>query len=191
MIDITVILGILGSLLGGGGIGAFVSWRYLRRQEAAKTKEQEANAVTAEVTATKEVQDVYQQMVSDLKEAWKEQKEYIGELNQDRRNLREERNDLRAQIENLKRELEDLREDMQRQQDEARKERMRQEDKVAHLSRVVKAMKPLMCSMSDCTRREQDILTLVDDDSFSVNGEKPGEKEDGKTRKTTPRPADK
>jgi len=173
---------VLGLLFGGGGIGALISWQYLRRQEAAKTKEQEANAVSAEVNATKEVQDVYQQMVNDLKEAWKEQKEYIGELNNDRRNLREERNDLRAQIDQLKKELEDLREDMQRQQDEARKERMRQEDKVAHLSRVVKAMKPLMCSMSDCRNREQDILTLVDDESFPINDDK---SQDGKKDKTT------
>jgi chromosome segregation ATPase len=175
--DISTMIEVLGFFLGGGGIGALISWQYLRRQEAAKTKEQEANAVSAEVNATKEVQDVYQQMVNDLKEAWKEQKEYISELNNDRRNLREERNDLRAQIDQLKKELEDLREDMQRQQEEARKERMRQEDKVAHLSRVVKAMKPLMCSMSDCRNREQDILTLVDDESFTTNEEKATEKE--------------
>lgn len=167
--DIAVIIEISGLLFGGGGIGALISWGYMRRQEAAKTKEQEANAVTAEVTATKEVQDVYQQMVNDLKEAWKEQKEYIGELNNDRRNLREERNDLRTQIKNLKDEMESLREEMRKQQEEARKERMRQEDKVAHLGRVVKAMKPLMCSMSDCKSRERDVLTLVDDDSFAAN----------------------
>lgn len=166
--DIPTIIEILLPLFGGGGIGAFVSWRFLRRQEAAKTKEQEANAVTAEVTATKEVQDVYQQMVNDLKEAWKEQKEYIGELNQDRRNLRDERNDLREQLHRLKNEIEGLRDEMQKQQDEARKERMRQEDKVAHLSRVVQAMRPLMCSMADCRDRERDILTLVDDESFEA-----------------------
>lgn len=170
--DISVIMEFLGVLLGGGGVGAFFSWRYMRRQEAAKTKEQEANAVTAEVTATKEVQDVYQQMINDLKEAWKEQKEYIGELNNDRRNLREERNELRTQIKNLKEELESLRDEMRRQQDEQRKERIRQEDKVAHLSRVVKAMKPLMCSMSDCKNRERDVLTLVDDESFSTEPKK-------------------
>lgn len=164
--DFVLISEIAGLLLGGGGIGAAISWGYLRRQEAAKTKEQEANAITAEVAATKEVQDVYQQMVNDLKEAWREQKEYIGELNNDRRNLREERNDLRMQMENLKKELDDLRDEMQREQDAQRKERMRQEDKVAHLGRVVRAMKPLMCSMADCKIREQDILTLVDDESF-------------------------
>ena len=170
--DISLLIEVLGLLFGGGGIGAVISWIYMRRQEAAKTKELEANAVTAEVTATKEVQDVYQQMVNDLKEAWKEQKEYIGELNNDRRNLREERNDLRNQIAQLKQELDDLRSDMLRQQEEARQERMHQEDKVAHLGRVVKAMKPLMCSMSDCKSREQDILTLVDDDSFSTSEER-------------------
>ena len=170
--ETSVFMELLGLFLGGGGIGALISWRYMRRQEEAKTKEQEANAVTAEVTATKEVQDVYQQMVNDLKEAWKEQKEYIGELNNDRRNLREERNDLREQIKSLKDELESLREEMRRQQDEQRKERIRQEDKVAHLGRVVKAMKPLMCSLSDCKNRERDVLTLVDDDSFKAEEKK-------------------
>lgn len=169
--ELSLIIEVLGLLLGGGGIGALFSWRYFRRQEAAKTKEQEANAVTAEVTATKEVQDVYQQMVNDLKEAWKEQKEYIGELNQDRRNLREERNDLREQIHRLKGDLEGLREEMQKQQEEYRKERIIQGDKIAHLGRVVKAMRPLMCSNADCTGREQDIMPMVDDDSFVASTE--------------------
>ena len=185
--EISVILEILGVVFGIGGsgaVGAIISWRYMRRQQAAETKEKEANATTAEVTATKEMQDVYQQMVTDLKEAWKEQKEYIAELNNDRRNLREERDDMRKQIEDLKAEVGSLREEMQKQQDEYRKERRLQEDKIAHLGRVVKALKPLMCSLGDCRTREQDILALVDDDSFSTNNGNEPEEKGGKTRST-------
>ena len=78
----------IASLLGGGGIGGFLTWKYTRRTK-------EAEAEQAETTAAKEVQDVYQQLINDVKADREEQKTYISELKEDRRHLREERDDLR------------------------------------------------------------------------------------------------
>jgi DNA repair exonuclease SbcCD ATPase subunit len=76
------------SLIGGGGLGVFFTWRYSRRKA-------EAEAETAEASAAKEVQDVYQQLIQDIKTDRDEQKAYISELKEDRRHLRQDRDDLR------------------------------------------------------------------------------------------------
>lgn len=156
--DITTIIELFGLLLGGGGlIGAgagFVTFKYLRRQEAAKTKHEEADAVTAEVTAMKEMQDVYQQMTIDLKTAWKEQKDYISELHEDRRALRDERNELKDRIE--------------KNEDKIRE----QADEIAELRRKVDLMTLLICTKADCTYREKNQIPLISDKSFDTHTDK-------------------
>lgn len=64
-------------MLGGGGLGYFFSWRYNRRKEKAEVEQ-------AETTAAKEMQDMYQQLIEDVKRDRDEQKAYIVELKEDR-----------------------------------------------------------------------------------------------------------
>lgn len=155
--ELATIVELIGLLLGGGGIigavAGIITFRYLRRQEEAKTKKEEADAVTAEVTAMKEMQDVYQQMTIDLKTAWKEQKEYISELHEDRRSLRDERNELRERIE--------------KNEDKIRE----QADEIAELKRKVDLMTLLICTKADCPYRQKDQLPLINDKSFGTEKE--------------------
>ena len=121
------VLAILGLLLGGGS-GAFFTWRWQR----AKAK---AEAESAEVAAVKELQDVYQQMIADVKSDRDEQKTYIQELKEDRRHLRDERNELRERIDKT---------------DEAVRALQRE---VARNGRMVECMRPLLCGRQGCADR--------------------------------------
>ena len=131
------ILTVLGLVLGGGGIGGFMTWRYARRKEKASAKEAEANAVTAETTAVKEVQDVYQQLITDVKADRDEQKAYINELKDDRRHLREERSQLVQRLD---------------QTDEKVRELQAQ---VARNGRMVESLRPFMCADLSCKLRQR------------------------------------
>ena len=130
------IINILSLLLGGGGIGYFLSWKYNRRKEAAE-------AGQAETTAAKEMQDMYQQLIDDVKKDRDEQKAYIIELKEDRQHLREERDDLRNRLEMLEGLVRGLQRD------------------VARNGRMVEAMRPLLCGRRNCKNRE--MVTFEDD----------------------------
>ena len=58
----------------GGGGGAFFTWRWQRKRAKAEAK-------TAEADAAKELQDVYQQLIADVKAEMPETKELIDKLN--------------------------------------------------------------------------------------------------------------
>lgn len=133
-IEFDTIINVLTLLLGSGG-GAFFTWRYLRQQEAAKAKEAEANAVTAETSAVKEVQDVYQQLITDVKADRDEQKAYISELKEDRRHLREERDELRERIDRTDESVRAL------------------QQAVARNGRQIECMRPLLCGRAGCPDR--------------------------------------
>lgn len=133
-IEFDTIINVLTLLLGSGG-GAFFTWRYLRQQEAAKAKEAEANAVTAETSAVKEVQDVYQQLITDVKADRDEQKAYISELKEDRRHLREERDELRERIDKTDESVRAL------------------QQAVARNGRQIECMRPLLCGRAGCPDR--------------------------------------
>lgn len=172
--EIATFIEVLTIIMGGGGIGAVVTWGYLRRQEAAKTKEQEANAVTAEAEAAIRKQDYYQEIIEDMKkdreymkEIREEQEAYIHEIKADRDRLHNERNMLRKENNELRKTVKRL-EDTQREQG----------DKIARLGRMYKAMMPLICTNTSCKKRQADVMGLVDDESFEVEEEKEDETED-------------
>ena len=122
------IMSIVGLLAGGTGIGTFLTWRWTRRKAAAEAK-------TAEADAAKELQDVYQQLINDIKTDREEQKAYIGELKEDRAHLRKDRDDLRKRQD----ELEESVRNLQRE--------------VARNSRIVEFMRPLLCGREGCAIR--------------------------------------
>lgn len=118
-ISLDTIISIATLLIGGGG-GAFFTWRY-QRQKA------KAEAVGADASAAKELQDVYQQLINDIKTDRDEQKAYIQELKDDRRHLREDRDDLRKRQDTLEEQVRSLQRD------------------VARNGRMVECMRPFLC----------------------------------------------
>lgn len=143
--DISSILEIAGIVIGGGGVIGFIVGIATIRYERMKAR---GEARTAENEATKSVQDVYQEMITDVREDREEQKRYIQELREDRRHLREERNELR------------------RRQEET-DEKMRSQDKIiARLGRRVDSLTPLICTIVGCKQRERNMIDMVNDDSF-------------------------
>lgn len=118
----------IASLFMGGGCGAFFTWRYQRRRA-------KAEAIDSEATATEKVQDVYQQLITDIKTDRDEQKAYIQELKEDRRHLREDRDDLRKRQDELEEQVRSLQKD------------------VARNGRMVECMRPLLCGRRNCTDR--------------------------------------
>lgn len=142
------IITLLGILLGGGG-GAFFTWRYQRKKAKSEAKAAEAEAekakfeaMQANATLTKEIQESYQRLTEDLKanldtqqEYNEEQKQYIKELKEDRRHLREERDDLRKRQDKTDENVRDL------------------QMKVARYGRILECMRPLLCGREGCAIR--------------------------------------
>lgn len=143
------IIGIVSLILGGSGLTAIITWRYVRKKAKAEASLAEAEAerakfesVQAAVNATKEVQDSYQQLLADMKadreeqRAYvEEQKQYIAELKEDRRHLRSERDELRERQDKLERTMREL------------------QDKVARQGRMYEATRPLLCGRRSCIDR--------------------------------------
>ena len=82
-ITLDTIIAILTLFIGGGG-GAFFTWRWQRKKAKAEAK-------TAEADAAKELQDVYQQLVQDIKT--------------DRDDLRKRQDELEESVRSLQREV--------------------------------------------------------------------------------------
>jgi Tfp pilus assembly protein PilO len=125
---ISDIISIVSLLAGGGGMGWWFTWRYSRRKEKAEAK-------SAEADAAKELQDVYQQLINDIKADRDEQKAYIQELKEDRRHLREDRDDLRKRQDELEETVRNLQKDVDRN------------------GRMVECMRPFLCGREGCLIR--------------------------------------
>ena len=134
-ITIDTVIAFLSLILGGGG-GAFFTWRWQR----AKAK---AEAKTAEVDATKEMQDVYQQLIADVKQDRTEQKQYIAELKQDRNELRLERNKMQKRIGQLTDAIENLKSVQFRQ------------------GRQIESLRPFLCADTSCKKRQLIAVTSI------------------------------
>jgi hypothetical protein len=126
-ISFDTIISIATLLLGGGG-GAFFTWKW----QKAKAK---AEAVGADASAAKELQDVYQQLITDIKTDRDEQKAYIQELKEDRTHLRQDRDELRKRQDALEDSVRSLQGD------------------VARNGRMVECMRPFLCGRQGCPDR--------------------------------------
>ena len=144
MITLDSIIGILGLLFGGGG-GAFFTWRYLRRKA-------KAEAVTAEVDAAKDMQDMYQQMLEDAKKDREDRREQVDELRKDRDHYKQERNELREKMDRLTRSFMDWR-------IEADNDRSKMKMDIAKLGRKVETMVPFMCGDLTCKLRQRVVIS--------------------------------
>ena len=142
-ITLEAIISLLGLFVGGGG-GAFFTWRYLRRKA-------KAEAVTAEIDATKDMQDMYQQMLEDAKKDREDRREQVEELRADRDHYKQERNELRDKMEQLTRSFMDWR-------IEADNDRSKMKMDIAKLGRKVETMVPFMCGNLACKDRQRVVL---------------------------------
>ena len=158
-ITLEAIISLIGLFVGGGG-GAFFTWRYLRRKA-------KAEAVTAEIDATKDMQDMYQQMLEDAKKDREDRREQVEELRADRDHYKAERNELREKMEQLTRSFMDWR-------IEADNDRSKMKMDIAKLGRKVETMVPFMCGDLNCKLRQR--VTLSDDGTLKT---KRPQKKDG------------
>lgn len=134
---------LLSLLVGGTGLGCFLHWRYQRRKARAEAVSAEANAAKDNASAAKELQDVYQQLIADIKADREEQKQYIQELKEDRDHLRRDRNDL------------------WKRQDELEETVRTLKHSVARNGRMVEFMRPFLCGNIKCPERTS--VALADD----------------------------
>lgn len=132
---------VLGSNSIVGFIVALITVKYQK-------KKVQGEAHSAQYEGMKVEQDTYQELISDLKSAWKEQKDYIAELHEDRRNLRKEKDELKRQVEELDRKVD------------------AQQNEIDDLKRIVNTFRPLICSQVGCQKRQSDIIGMISDDSF-------------------------
>ena len=158
-ITLEAIISLVGLFIGGGG-GAFFTWRYLRRKA-------KAEAVTAEVDAAKDMQDMYQQMLEDAKRDREDRREQVDELRKDRDHYKQERNELREKMEQLTRSFMDWR-------IEADNDRSKMKMDIAKLGRKVETMVPFMCGNLTCKDRQRVVLA----EDGTVRPKKPSKKQD-------------
>jgi len=142
-ITLEAIISFVGLFLSGGA-GAFFTWKWQKRKA-------KAEAVTAEVDAAKDMQDLYQQMLADTKEEREDRKKQIDELRSERDHYKDERNELRDKMEKLTRSFLDWR-------IEADNDRSKMKMDIAQLDRKVVAMAPFMCGNLACRNRQRVVM---------------------------------
>jgi len=158
-ITLEAIISLLGLFVGGGG-GAFFTWRFMRRKA-------KAEAVTAEVDAAKDMQDMYQQMLEDAKRDREDRREQVDELRKDRDHYKQERDELREKMEQLTRSFMDWR-------IEADNDRSKMKMDIAKLGRKVETMVPFMCGNLTCKDRQR--VVLSEDGIIKQQKKKDGDK---------------
>ena len=113
----------------GGGAGAFFTWRYQK-------KKAKAEAESAEIDAAKDLQDMYQQMLSDAKADREDRKQQMADLRAERDHYKNDRNELRERLDRT---------------DETIRQLQRE---VARNGRQIELMRPFMCYDQKCKKRQ-------------------------------------
>lgn len=167
-ISLEAIISLLGLFIGGGG-GAFFTWRFMRRKA-------KAEAETAEIDAAKELQDMYQQMLSDAKADREDRKQQLEELRSERDRYKQERNELRERFDKLE-------ESLRKMKTEYVTEKNETDMKIARLGRKVDALRPLLCGLAATCKLRQPV-------TISADGEVKPAKETKRTAKAKTPPAD-
>ncbi len=151
-ISLEAIISLVGLFVGGGG-GAFFTWRFMRRKA-------KAEAESAEIDAAKDLQDMYQQMLSDAKQDREDRKLQMEELRQERDRYKDERNELRNSIEKLEDSLRKMRSEYQTEKAET-------DRKIAQLGRKVEAMRPFLCGDLLCKKRQR--VAVLEDEAADTD----------------------
>lgn len=156
-ISLEAIISLVGLFVGGGG-GAFFTWRYMRRKA-------KAEAQSAEIDATKDMQELYKKMLTDANEYLEDARSKVEGLRQERDHYKEDRDELREKVENLRKEFFNWKET-------AGKENSDLNLKVEMLSRKVEAMRPFMCGDITCKKRKLVSIELAEEKKQSKNSKK-------------------
>lgn len=127
-ITLDAIISIIG-LFVGGGAGAFFTWRWQR-------KKAKAEAESAEIDAAKDLQEMYQQMLSDAKADREDRKVQIEELRHERDHYKQDRNELRERLDETDAKIRDL------------------QREVARNGRQIELMRPFLCYVQGCKMRQ-------------------------------------
>ena len=141
------ILGVLTLIAGGGW---FVNWRAHKRQENAKARQ-------TELDATKTEQDMYQEMLADLKE----HNEVLRKFNRE----------VSDECEQLRKRVADNETKLREQDDKIREQEKKlaaQENKIETLEHRLELMTEMMCGKSNCQQRTKVFLSPIDDESFTT-----------------------
>ena len=139
---------ILSLLLGGSG-GAIFTWYWQRRKAKA-----EANQ--AEVSAAKEMQDMYQQMIADKNDEVADKNRIIGELRDDRDRYKRKSDELSDKLDKLTHSVSEWKNDAD--------ERIRSlQAQVARNGRQIACLRPMLCGRADCAIRIPMTITEAGD----------------------------
>jgi chromosome segregation ATPase len=116
-------------------LGGFEAIKYFINRKSERRK--------SDAEAAKEVQDVYQQMIADVKGDREEQRAYIEELKDSRKHLREECEELRQRIDDTDKVVREL------------------QKEVARNARMVESLRPFICGFLGCKNRK--FVTISED----------------------------
>lgn len=155
-ISIDTILSIAGLFLGGSGIGAFFTWRYVRREAKAKAEEKEAEAKSAQVDMAQKVQDTYQQMLEDKQKEVDDNHRLINELREDRDHYKQGYKEMRDALDKLGKEFREFR-------NQTEDERSQMKRDIARNGRQVEALRPFLCADMKCQKRVRVAISEVVD----------------------------
>lgn len=146
-ITLEAIISLVGLFVGGGG-GAFFMWKWQRRKAKAEARE-------AETAATKELQDLYQQMLADAKADREDRLAQNEELRAERDHYKADRNELRDEVEKLQQNIFEWRKN-------GEEERIALKRQIANLEARVDRMVPFMCGDLSCQLRKRVQLSDVE-----------------------------
>jgi predicted RNase H-like nuclease (RuvC/YqgF family) len=133
------IMSIGGLLLGGSGVGAFFTWRWVRRKAAAEAK-------SAEIDMAQKVQDTYQEMLEAKNKEVEDNHRLIAELREDRDHYKQGYIEMREALDKLGREFRNFR-------NETEEERSQMKRDIARNGRQIETMRPLLCGRRGCADR--------------------------------------
>jgi peptidoglycan hydrolase CwlO-like protein len=139
---------ILTLLLGGSG-GAIFTWYWQRRKA-------KAEATQAEVSAAKEMQDMYQQMIADKNDEVVDKNRIIGELRDDRDHYKRKSDELSDKLDKLTHSVSEWKNDAD--------ERIRSlQAQVARNGRQIACLRPMLCGRENCAIRIPMTITEAGD----------------------------
>jgi predicted RNase H-like nuclease (RuvC/YqgF family) len=143
------LLSIATLMLGGGGIGAFFTWRYVRREAKAK-------AEIEEVKMAQEVQNTYQEMLEVKNKEVEDNHRLIAELREDRDHYKQGYIEMRDALDKLGKDFRDFR-------NQTEEERTSMKRDIARNGRQVEMLRPFICADLRCPNRVRVAISDVVD----------------------------
>ena len=143
-ITLDAIISLIGLFVGGGG-GAFFMWKWQKRKA-------KAEAENAEIDAAKELQGMYQTMLTDANTWLKDAHDKVEGLRAERDHYKQDRDELREKMEKLQRSVIEWKRS-------AEEDRSDMKMQIAKLGRKVELMAPFMCGDLTCKLRQRVIIS--------------------------------